>query len=66
VPKGFNMDTLTKRINDIPPDGGFWRASTRETFEEVGRELRRKGLSEDEVVEILTRLYFAASAEYGD
>lgn len=59
------MDRLTERIDKIPPEG-FWNSSTWERFQEVGRRLRGKGISEDEVIEILTELYFAVASEYGE
>lgn len=46
------------------PDG-WWRTSGREAYEELAVTLLAFGLGEDTVIDILTRAYAAAAAEFG-
>jgi uncharacterized protein with PhoU and TrkA domain len=58
--------TLKNEIIAIAGGDGFWKSSSEDTFLEAGELLISKGFSEDEVVELLSELYYATAACYGD
>lgn len=61
---GNKEEELLAKINKIPSDG-WWRQSTGETFCRTGLRLLKAGLDKDDVLRILTDLYFATSEEFG-
>ena len=62
----LNDQSLDKRIKAIPegPDG-FWKSDSEETYIMVGHQLKAKGMSDNEVVNTLELLYWAAASCYG-
>lgn len=57
---------LHKEISKIPGDKGFWKSSTKETFEDVALVLLNQGVPAADVLLVLTKLYNAVSEEYGN
>jgi len=55
--------SLKNKVEKIPGDEGFTKAG--EEFHKVAVQLLEKGLEEDEILQILTDLYWAAASEYG-
>ena len=56
--------TLEHRIDNIVDE--WWKSSTQETFQAEGKFLKEKGLTDDEIIEMLGNLYSAVSGEYGN
>ena len=60
------MDELLKFIDyELPSDGEWWNYENAVTYMEVARELLVKGLSVDEIKELLSNLYSATAGEFG-
>lgn len=45
-------------------DDGWWKQSTRETFISCYSKLKKQGMNESEIIEILSDLYCAVSGEF--
>lgn len=58
--------SLKEQIIAIAGEDGFWKSSSEDTFLDAGELLISKGFSEDEVVELLSELYYATAACYGN
>ncbi len=58
--------TFEKRIKAIPGEDGFWKRAAEKEFVRRGLRLEHLGVHEDEVVDILTRLYWATASCYGE
>lgn len=57
---------LEERIKLVPlSDDGFWKSSSEDTFIHVGMFLKKKGLTDDEVIDTLSQLYSATANCYG-
>jgi hypothetical protein len=57
---------LDKRIKAIPNSpNGFWKSASEDTYIEVGHQLKARGMSDNEVVDVLETLYWAAASCYG-
>lgn len=56
--------SLKNAILAIPEDG-FWKSSAEDSFLDAGALLTEKGLAEDEIVDLLNDLYYAAASCYG-
>ena len=53
-------------VDKIPGDDGWWKSSAGETYRKTGDDLLEKGLTNDEVLEILSDLFSATSWEFGN
>lgn len=60
------MKRISKIIDEIPPNGEWWKSDTRETFYEAAVTLLQKGFTDEEAKDLLEDLYSAVAAEYGD
>lgn len=58
--------SIYEQIDDLPGEGGFWKASSREAFYTAAAKLILLGMSEAEATEFLSGLFNAVRAEYGD
>lgn len=56
--------SLYKRVDAIPVDG-FWKQSSRDTFHDAAKQLKDKGFTDDQVVDLLQDLWNAVGTEYG-
>ena len=56
---------MYERIEEIPGVEGWWNSSSHEIFDGVGAKLLEHGFTEDDVIDILDRLYYAAGLEFG-
>jgi hypothetical protein len=57
--------SFTERIRKIPGPDGFWKSSSEDEYVRAGFLLTKKGFTEDEAVELLSELYYAAANCYG-
>ena len=57
---------LRKAIEKIPGKDGFWSSYARITYEGLAETLEDKGLSEEEIEQVLVAAYRAAAAEFGE
>lgn len=55
-----------EEIIAIAGDDGFWKSSSEDTFLDAAELLLSKGFTESEVVDLLSELYYATAACYGD
>lgn len=62
---GRSMENLSKRIETIPGEDGWWKSSSKDRYESLAKDLITKGFSEDEVIGILEEAYWAAANCYG-
>ena len=53
------------RISEIPGEHGFWKSASKQEFLRIGLRLEDLGLDEDEVIEVLRKLYWSTAACYG-
>lgn len=59
-------DELRTKIATIPRDD-YWWGDGHETFYKIGLELvDKKGMSVDDVIEMLSSLFDAVAEEYGE
>lgn len=58
-------ELLSKIDSCIPRDGEWWCSSSQETYHNAGKELLSLGMETEEIVELLSSLYFAAAEEFG-
>lgn len=56
--------TLKERITELPGDE-WWKSHSEDVYFEAAESLVAHGFSEDEAVELLSGLYFAAADCYG-
>ncbi len=57
----------TRIDEEIPGDDGWWDTDNGTTFCDAGRQLQKLGvMNDDEIFELLSRLYHAAASEFGD
>lgn len=54
-----------ENVKNIPGGEGFWKSSSESTYISAARTLKEKGMDEDEIIEFLRDLYYAAAACYG-
>jgi hypothetical protein len=59
------MSTLNKRIKEIPGEDSWWKSSSYSCFSDIAKTLKEKGLSDDEIVDILESAYWAVADCYG-
>lgn len=57
--------SLKASIIAIAGDEGFWKSSSEATFLSAGERLVNKGFTEEEVVDLLSDLYYATADCYG-
>lgn len=57
--------TLEERVLAIPGKDGFWKSHTKDTFLKTALLLWQRGFSDNEVIDILEKLWYAVSNEYG-
>jgi len=55
-----------QRIDAIPPNGEWWKKSTRETFMQAATMMTENGISEDAAIETLEELFGAVADEFGN
>lgn len=60
------MADILAAIAALSGDEGWWHTSGQEELEKVAAELVEAGLDAEAVIDILSRVFQAAAAEYGD
>jgi hypothetical protein len=58
------MTSLEDRIDDIV-NGEWWKDDSREDYLHAAKELMKLGMTENQAVAFVAKLYYAAAAEYG-
>ena len=58
-------EKFPRQVKKISGSDGFWRSSTEDTFLRIADKLLEKGLSQDEILDILSSLYSAVANEFG-
>jgi hypothetical protein len=56
---------LTDRVRAIPGEDGFWESHTEDEYLRIASLLNARGFSDNEIVDLLDRLYHATSGEFG-
>lgn len=56
---------LTDRVRAIPGEDGFWKSHTEDGYLRIASLLNARGFSDNEIVDLLDRLYHATSGEFG-
>lgn len=59
-----SIEELKQFVMDLPPDG--WRKGGKEKFIECGVDMLNSGMSVRKIKEILTKMFSAVAAEYGE
>lgn len=59
-------DEIRSKIETIPGAQGWWTSDGSETFEQVADQLLALGMSVDDVLGMLHKLYYAVAAEFGN
>ena len=64
------MDADIKRrliadVDTIPPDGEWWKESSRQTYIATACRMLVAGMKPEQIAGILNDLYWAAAEEYG-
>lgn len=57
---------IYERISKIPGDQGFWKSNTSSAYQAAADRLLILGMSEDDIIEFLSNLYFSTAEEYGE
>lgn len=57
--------SLKESIIAIAGEDGFWKSSSEDIFLSAGERLINKGFTEEEVVDLLSDLYYATANCYG-
>ena len=57
---------LTKEIDAIPPNGEWWKRSSRDYFLLAAKKMKRVGMKNEDIIDILKNLYSAIADEYGE
>ena len=55
---------LKEKIESIPGTEGFWHSSTLFEFMKSANFLRKKGISEEEIYELLSNIYQFSSNDF--
>ena len=64
---GMKLETDPTVHYAIGSEGdGWWTTGGEKTFNKIAEEMVGRGMSEKRVIEILTELYHAVSAEFGN
>lgn len=58
-------ENMRDRVKDIAGEDGFWKSSSEAIYLENAQRLLKKGFSEDETIDILRDLYYAAANCFG-
>jgi hypothetical protein len=58
-------DSMRESVRTIPGEEGFWKSSSESTYQEHAQILLNKGFSEEQTLDILSSLYYAAANCYG-
>jgi len=58
-------DKMKKRIKAIPSDGEWWKRGSQDDYELAGDQLIDQGFSDDDTIDMLTMLYYAAASCFG-
>jgi hypothetical protein len=58
-------EDMCYRVKEIAGEDGFWKSSSESIYLENARKLLEKGFSEDETIDILSDLYYAAANCFG-
>lgn len=53
-------------MEELEPDGGWWKASTGEAVEEAVRDMVKLGVDGESICAILSNVIHALKGEYGD
>ena len=56
---------LYSDLDDIPPNGEWWKQDTRVTFQRAGQQMLRAGMTIESIVSLLHDLYYAVAGEFG-
>lgn len=61
------MTAFEKRIHRIPgaEEDPWWKSSSEDTYQRLGKQLLRFGMSEDVAIDFLEDAYFAAANCFG-
>ena len=57
---------MKKEINQIPGSEGWWKSSGEDTFNMCAKVMKKSGMKEEDIIEVLTDLFYAASGEHGN
>ncbi len=60
-----NMN-LKKAIKKIPPDGEWWSSSGEDDFNDIAGKLKKHGVPDEVILDVLETAYSAVSGEYGN
>ena len=58
--------TIEQRIKEIPGKGGWWIGSSFDTAYQAFDKLVSSGFEENEALDLLSSMYWAVAACYGD
>lgn len=60
------MATLREEIASIPGADGWWKRSAEQAFQNAAKDLKSRGMSDEEVTEMLSDLYHAVCSCFGE
>lgn len=56
---------IFERVDELPGDDGWWHSDSRDSVYEVVKTLQLRGLTDDEIFNVIETMYCAIGNEYG-
>tara|TARA_Y100000310_G_C20668549_1_gene808984 strand:- start:871 stop:1062 length:192 start_codon:yes stop_codon:yes gene_type:complete len=58
--------SLQSKLDEIPPENEWWKSETQRKYYEAADKLIDLGMDPGDAIDLLSDLYWAAAAEFGN